>query len=79
MDAMRTGVVGDEVSEPVLEEVNLKLSQVDQGHSTVNEREEQYDEFWRQRAHEFGLQSAFLSEREKPQDIDTADDGATRE
>lgn len=56
MDAMRAGVVGDEVGEPLLKEVNLKLSRVDQGHSTVHEIEEQYEEFWRQRAREFGLQ-----------------------
>ncbi len=72
MDAMRTGIVGDEVGEPLLEEVNLKLSRIDQGRSTVQETEEGYSEFWRRRAEEFGLQSASLTEREETDDVERA-------
>ncbi|WP_425499818.1 Na+/H+ antiporter [Natrinema caseinilyticum] len=79
MDAMRTGVIGDEVGRPLLEEVNLKLSQVDQGRSTVDETEEEYDEFWRQRAQEFGLRSASLSERDESRDVRSAGDGEPTE
>ncbi|MDS0473947.1 cation:proton antiporter [Natrinema sp. 1APR25-10V2] len=66
------GVVGDEVGEPLLEEVNLKLSRIDQGRSTVQETEEGYSEFWRRRAEEFGLQSAGLTEREGTDDVERA-------
>lgn len=79
MDAMRTGVIGDEVGRPLLEEVDLKLSQVGQGHSTVNETEEEYDEFWRQRAQEFGLRSASLSERKESRDVRSAGDSEPTE
>ncbi|WP_254529394.1 Na+/H+ antiporter [Natrinema gelatinilyticum] len=79
MDAMRTGIIGDEVGRPLLEEVDLKLSQVGQGHSTVNETEEEYDEFWRQRAQEFGLRSASLSERKESRDVRSAGDSEPTE
>ena len=57
MDAMRTGVISDDVGERLLEEVNLKLDRVDAGDSTVTEDpdREGYVEFWRTRASEYGL------------------------
>jgi CPA1 family monovalent cation:H+ antiporter len=74
MDAMRTGVVGDDVGEELLEEVDIKLSRVRDGESTVQTREpfgevaideseegpEKFEEFWRRRAREFGLRAAAL-------------------
>ncbi|MEA5385886.1 cation:proton antiporter [Haloarculaceae archaeon H-GB11] len=54
-DAMREGVVSDDVGEHLLEEANLKLDHVHDGVSTVERREEGYEEFWRERAREFGL------------------------
>jgi CPA1 family monovalent cation:H+ antiporter len=57
MDAMRRGVVGDDVGQRLLEETNLKLERVRGGESTVGGREEGYTEFWRQRADEFGLET----------------------
>jgi CPA1 family monovalent cation:H+ antiporter len=55
MDAAGAGVVADEVGERLLDEVDLKLSRVDDGRSTVGARQEEYQEFWRARADEFGL------------------------
>jgi CPA1 family monovalent cation:H+ antiporter len=55
MDAMRQGVVSDDVGERLLEEVDFKLDRVRDGESTVAGREEGYTEFWRERAREFGL------------------------
>jgi len=55
MDAARTGVVSDEVAERLLEEVDLKLDRVRDRETTVERREEGYEEFWRDRADEFGL------------------------
>lgn len=55
VEAMRTGTVTNDVGERLLEEVNLKLDQIETGESTVEEREEGYEEFWRSRAAEFGL------------------------
>ena len=46
-----------------MEEVDVKLDLVDDGESTVEQREEGYEEFWRSRAAEFGIYF----------DIDTAD------
>jgi len=57
-DAMRTGVVNDDVGERLVEEVDLKLDYVRDGRSTVEEREEGFEEFWRERAREFGLDAA---------------------
>lgn len=54
-DAMRDGVIGDDVGDRLLEEVDLKLDRVNDGQSTVDEREEEYEEFWRTQAAEFGL------------------------
>jgi len=55
MDAMRRGVVSDDVGNRLLEEVDVKLDLVNGGESTVEEREEGYEEFWRSRAVEFGI------------------------
>ncbi len=58
MDAMRTGAVSDDVGHRLMEEVDLKLDRVESGESTVTDRpEEGYEEFWRSRAREFGLES----------------------
>jgi len=54
-DAMRESVVSDDVGERLLEEADLKLDYVRDGVSTVERREEGYEEFWRARAREFGL------------------------
>jgi len=56
MDAMRRGVVSDEVGERLLEEVDLKLDSVRSGETTVEGREEGYEEFWRRQARKFGLE-----------------------
>ncbi|GAA0228945.1 Na+/H+ antiporter [Haladaptatus pallidirubidus] len=60
MDAMRSGVVSDDVGERLLEEVDLKLDRVDSGESTARENPEKegYTEFWRVRADEYGLSSS---------------------
>jgi len=55
LDAMRRGVVTDDVGERLLEEANIKLDRVSAGETTVDRRVEGYDEFWRRRAEEFGL------------------------
>jgi len=56
MDAMRAGVVSDDVGERLLDEVDLKLDRVHAGESTVAGRgSEGYEEFWRRRAEAFGL------------------------
>jgi CPA1 family monovalent cation:H+ antiporter len=59
MDAMRTGTVSDDVGRRLLEEVDLKLDRVEAGESTVTDRThaEGYEEFWRSRAEEYGLES----------------------
>ena len=54
-DAMRDGVVADDIGDRLLEEVDLKLDRVNDGVSTVDEREEEFEEFWRTQANEFGL------------------------
>ncbi|WP_049901588.1 cation:proton antiporter [Halococcus agarilyticus] len=54
-DAMRDGVIADDVGDRLLEEVDLKLDRVNDGESTVDEGEEEYEEFWRTQANEFGL------------------------
>ena len=57
MDAMRTGLISVDVGERLIEEVDLKLGHVDEGRSTVRSDPdaEGYEEFWRGRAREFGL------------------------
>jgi CPA1 family monovalent cation:H+ antiporter len=54
-DAVQNGVISGDVGDRLLEEVDLKLDRVDDGQSTVDEREEAYEEFWRTQAAEFGL------------------------
>ncbi|MFB6183127.1 MAG: Na+/H+ antiporter [Haloarculaceae archaeon] len=54
-DAMREGLISDDAGEQLLEETNLKLDHVHDGVSTVERREEGFEEFWRRRAREFGL------------------------
>ena len=63
MDAMRRGIVSDDVDDRLTEEVDVKLDLVNDGESTAEEREEGYEGFWRSRAVEFGIDF----------DIDTAD------
>jgi CPA1 family monovalent cation:H+ antiporter len=53
--AMRRGIVSDDVGERLLEEVDVKLEQVRSGETTVEGREEGYEEFWRRHVREFGL------------------------
>jgi CPA1 family monovalent cation:H+ antiporter len=60
LDAMRSGAVSDAAGERLLEEVNLKLDRIESGESTVEQREEGYEEFWRARAAEFGLDGVAL-------------------
>ena len=55
IDAVRSGVIADDVGERLMEEVDLKLDLVRGGQSTVHEYGEGYTEFWRQHADEFGL------------------------
>ncbi|WP_254535308.1 Na+/H+ antiporter [Halomarina litorea] len=55
MDAIRAGVITDDVGDRLLNEVNLKLEQVRNGETTVERDEEGYAEFWRSQAQEFGL------------------------
>ncbi|MFB6353503.1 MAG: cation:proton antiporter, partial [Halobacteriales archaeon] len=62
MDAVRSGVVSDDVGDRLLQEVDLKLDRVHAGESTVRERGEGYEEFWRRRADEFGLEAARLDD-----------------
>ncbi|EJN57493.1 hypothetical protein [Halogranum rubrum] len=55
IDAIRTGVVSDDVGERLLEETNLKLDRVEAGESTVMDGREGYEEVWRERVRELGL------------------------
>ncbi|WP_435366045.1 hypothetical protein [Haloarchaeobius sp. DYHT-AS-18] len=48
LDAIRVGVVSDEVGERLLEETNLKLDRVEAGESTVMDGRKGY-EVWRER------------------------------
>jgi CPA1 family monovalent cation:H+ antiporter len=54
-DAIRTGVVSDDVGERLLEETDLKFDRVAAGESTVMGDREGYDEFWRERVRELGI------------------------
>ncbi|WP_160135300.1 cation:proton antiporter [Halococcus salsus] len=54
-EAVQNGVIGGDVGDRLLEEVDLKLNRVNDGESTVDEQEEAYEEFWRTQAAEFGL------------------------
>lgn len=57
MDATHSGVISDDIGERLLQEVDLKLDRVDTGQSTVRDDpdNEAYEEFWRARAAEYGL------------------------
>lgn len=61
LDAIRTGVISDDVGDRLLEEVDLKLSAVQEGKSTVSsgvtdvDQTGAYEEFWRAEADAFGL------------------------
>ncbi|WP_435175301.1 cation:proton antiporter [Halorussus sp. AFM4] len=59
MDAMRNGTVSDDVGRRLIEEIDLKLDRVQSGESTVTDRagEEGYEEFWRSRAADYGLET----------------------
>ena len=61
MEAIRTGMISDDVGERLIEEVNLKLSAVSEGQSTVKrtatepDEPDAFREFWREETEEFGL------------------------
>ena len=55
LDAVRNGIVADDVGDRLMDEIDLKLDQIHSGESTVETGEEGYAEFWRTRAHDFGL------------------------
>ena len=61
--AVQNGVIGGDVGDRLLEEVDLKLNRVNDGQSTVDEREEGYEEFWRTKANEFGLDVKLHNDR----------------
>jgi CPA1 family monovalent cation:H+ antiporter len=63
MTAMRNGTVSDDVGRRLIEEVDLKLDRVQSGESTVSDRpkREEYEEFWRSKADEYGLELPFES------------------
>ena len=52
---MGSGRLAVDVGERLLEEANIKLDRVSAGETTVDRRVEGYEEFWRRRAEEFGL------------------------
>ncbi|WP_424004690.1 cation:proton antiporter [Haloarcula salina] len=58
MDATRNGVISGDVGDELIEEIDIKLDRVQDGEQTVSESEESYEEFWRQRVEEFGLDLA---------------------
>ncbi|AZH24666.1 Na+/H+ antiporter [Haloplanus aerogenes] len=64
MDAVRSGAIADDVGDRLIDEVDLKLDRVRSGESTVGEDEEAYEEFWRTRAAEFGLDVAELDDED---------------
>ncbi len=70
MDAVREGVVTDDVGDRLTEEINIKLDRVHDGQSTVAEEREAYEEFWRHRAKEFGLEAAGLDATEASERTD---------
>jgi CPA1 family monovalent cation:H+ antiporter len=72
-DAVRQGVISDDVGERLLEEVDIKLDRVLSGQSTVRETEEGYEEFWRQRVQEFGLDTELSTENEQIPDEDATE------
>lgn len=54
-DAIRTGVVSDDVGERLLEETDLKFDRVAVDESTVIDGREGYDEFWHERVRALGI------------------------
>jgi CPA1 family monovalent cation:H+ antiporter len=56
LDAARKGIIADDTAERLMEETNLKLDHVRDGQSTVAGEEEGYEEFWRSRVTDFGLE-----------------------
>ncbi|PSQ23717.1 sodium:proton antiporter [Halobacteriales archaeon QS_9_67_15] len=62
-DAIRRGVVSDDAGDSLLEEIDLKLDYVRDGRSTVEKRAEGFEEFWRRRAREFGLENVETTPR----------------
>jgi CPA1 family monovalent cation:H+ antiporter len=65
MTAMRNGTISDDVGRRLIEEVDLKLDRIQSGESTVSDRpeREEYEEFWRSKADEYGLEIPFESGR----------------
>ena len=61
-DAVREGLVADDVAEDLIQEVDVKLDRVRGGERTVGARREAYEEFWRARAAEFGIEAAEMDE-----------------
>ncbi|MDS0283179.1 cation:proton antiporter [Haloarcula onubensis] len=55
LDAQRSGVVSGDIGEDLIEELNIKLDRVRDGERTVSTTEEGFEEFWRRRAEEYGL------------------------
>ena len=77
MDAVRSGVIADDVGERLVEEVDLKLDRVRAGETTVRESSEGYEERWRSHAQEFGLDADANLDRTDPQNWDrTGSSGA---
>jgi len=72
MDAMRRGRVGHEVGEELLREVDVKIDRVHGGESTVARDHEEYQEFWRDRAAEAGLDVG-----QNPESVGSDEDGPT--
>jgi CPA1 family monovalent cation:H+ antiporter len=62
-EASRRGVVSDDAGDSLLEEIDLKLDYVRDGRSTVEKRAEGFEEFWRRRAREFGLEGVETTPR----------------
>jgi len=72
-DAMREGVISDDIGEALIDETDLKLDRVRNGQSTVEREQEGFEEFWRRRAREadLGLDPA---PADGPPDTDRGDD-----
>ncbi|PSP85060.1 sodium:proton antiporter [Halobacteriales archaeon QS_1_68_17] len=64
MGTVRTGTVGDDVGERLLEEVYIKLDRLHEGESTVEADREAYEEFWRSRAADYGLDGVAVPDAE---------------
>jgi len=54
MDAMRSGIIGDDVGEQLLDDVDLKLDRVESGEKAIAEETER-QQYWRNRLTEFGI------------------------